>query len=255
MISAIALASLAGCGGTDDGNGADDGGPTPTPQEEYTPEEDPDGPDDEAEADGEADPDGEADDDPDEQPAEAEPDPIAFSGSGSRVTDEFRIEGGFTTVEFQHGGGSNFIVELLDPAGDRRDKLVANEIGDADGIWGEGVEQGEWVMDVDADGGWEITVQQPRIPEGGGEDLPYEDSGDDFGGVFALDTDGMSRVWGLHEGSGNFIVESWTLEGERHRDTLVFNEIDEFEGETTLRHDGTTWITVEAGGSWELEFE
>lgn len=184
------------------------------------------------------------------------PEPQEFSGSGATVTDRFQLQGGFFVAVYQHtGGSSNFQVELKDPSGEERDRLIANEIGATEGVYGEGISEGEYIMDITADGDWIVDVRQPRVARGGGEDIPLELSGDASDHYVAVNVNGIARVRATHEGRGNFVVESFTRRGERHLDSLVFNEIGDFEGETTLDYDGTTWIVIQADGPWTLTFE
>ncbi|MDI6885804.1 MAG: hypothetical protein QMD22_05555 [archaeon] len=61
-----------------------------------------------------------------------------------------------------HDGDSNFAVRLLDDEGDKVDLLV-NEIGEFDGSKAVGIKkQGDYILDVSADGRWTITIEQPR---------------------------------------------------------------------------------------------
>lgn len=182
-------------------------------------------------------------------------DPIEFSDDKPVVTDTFTLSGGFTAIDYSHDGSSNFQVTVVDPSGSERDRLAANEIGRVTGAWAEGLPEGDYVLDVEADGSWEATVRQPRVPEGGGDSLPVSMDGDETDHYQAIVLDGTARVSGRHEGDGNFQVHSYTRHGETHLGTLVFNEIGNFEGETTLDYDGSSWIFVEADGAWQLEFE
>lgn len=184
-----------------------------------------------------------------------EPDTISFSGSGAEVTDTFDIEGGMTVSEWNHDGDRNFIVNLVDSSGDERDQLLANEIGSADGVWGDGIPEGEYMLDVDADGSWEIDIIQPRATLQDGEEVPFSVSGDESGDWFVLNNDETIEISASHSGDGNFIVSSYEIDGERHLDTLVFNEIGEFDGQTTFSYDLTSFFVIEADGEWELEFD
>ena len=53
-------------------------------------------------------------------------------------------------VELSHSGSSNFIVKVLSTIGDY-DGVVAFEVE----------ENGEYVLDVDADGSWSADIEQP----------------------------------------------------------------------------------------------
>lgn len=180
-----------------------------------------------------------------------EPDPIEFSGSGTDVSDEFDLEGGFVIVEATHTGGeSNFQIELVDENGDMA-ALFVNEIGEFDGESGASPEAGSYVLDISADGEWEITLRQPRPTEG--DSPPIEESGDGPSVIGPYEFDGRIQATGSYDGQSNFIVEAYPIDPGFQE--LVFNEIDSFEGSNTFSMNGLGFVVVQASGSWTLEME
>ncbi|WP_049896561.1 hypothetical protein [Natrialba chahannaoensis] len=184
-----------------------------------------------------------------------ESEPITFSDAGSTVTDEFELEDGVTIVESVHDGDSNFIVDLVPTTGNRAELLV-NTIGAYTGATGLIAAAGQYLLDVDADGSWEIEIQQPQATDDDAESLPASLAGDtpDWAGPFQFD--GLGEARGVHEGQGNFIVEILPQEESVFGLTfpeLVFNELDQFEGETTFSVEGIGYVTVDAAGPWEVE--
>lgn len=199
-----------------------------------------------------------------------EPDPIELSGWGPEVTDGVELEEGMVVAEWRHrdtrgflrspfGSGSgtdgDFVATLVDTAGDRLDDRVAEGSGDVDGVWGRGVAGGEYQLDVDAVGGWEIGLRQPRVTLKGGEALPYETSGGAAGDWFAVGTDGVTTVAAEHGGSGAFGVECYTIDGRSHPDTVLFDQEGRFSGERTYHQEWANFVVVQADGPWTLTFE
>ena len=184
--------------------------------------------------------------------SESQPEPIRFTGSGASVTDEFELEGGVTIAEAVHDGESNFIVELV-PTDNGNEELLVNVIGEFDGASGVLADQGTHLLDIDADGYWELEIHQPRATEEAADALPVELEGEGptWAGPFLFD--GLGRARGTHEGQGNFIVEILPQDGLFPE--LVFNELDQFEGETTYDIDGIGYVTVEADGPWSVTME
>ncbi|WP_049890768.1 hypothetical protein [Natrinema versiforme] len=184
--------------------------------------------------------------------SEDEPDPLTVGGTGATVTDEFELEGGVTIAEAVHDGEVNFIVELI-PTDNGYEELLINAIGEYDGASGVLAEQGTYLLDIDADGEWEIEIRQPRSTADEADSLPVEleGEGSTWDGPFLFD--GLGQANGSHEGQGNFIVE--ILPQEDLFSELVFNELDQFEGETTFDIDGVGFVTVEAAGTWSLSME
>ncbi|WP_226007649.1 hypothetical protein [Natrinema salinisoli] len=183
---------------------------------------------------------------------ETEPDPLTVDGTGATVTNEFELEGGVTIVEALHDGDENFIVELVPTDGDL-ETLLVNAIGEYDGATGALAERGTHVLDIDADGSWELEILQPRATEDEAETLPVEIEGEGSAWDGPYLFDGLGRSHGTHEGRGNFIVEILPQDGLFSE--LVFNELDQFDGETTFNVDGIGFVTVEAAGPWSIAIE
>lgn len=178
-----------------------------------------------------------------------EPDAQSFAGTGQTVERGIDIEGGLVVVEASHDGERNFQVSLEDDS-DFGDGFI-NEIGEFDGAQAGLVDEGEYLLDVTADGSWEVTIRQPR--SGQGEELPvsFAGSGPDVVGPVRFDDTGVAT--GEHTGDRNFQVRIYPMTGSWGEG--VFNEIGEFEGETTYSFDGIGWVDINADGSWRLGFE
>lgn len=183
---------------------------------------------------------------------EREREPHQFGDTGATVTDEFELAGGVTIIEARHDGDSNFVVELI-PTEDGREDLLINTIGAYDGAAGTLAEPGSYLLDIDADGDWEIDVRQPSATAAEAESLPVEldGSGPAWDGPFQFD--GLGHARGVHDGERNFIVEILPQDGLFTE--LVFNEIGRFEGETTFDIDGIGYVIVDADGSWSVTME
>lgn len=177
------------------------------------------------------------------------PETQSFSGSGQEVRQDISIEGGLTVVRATHSGESNFQVSLANDS--EFDDLFINAIGDFDGAQAALIDSGEYILDITADGNWEIDLEQPR--SGQGETLPASFSGNGPDVVGPVQFSGSGVASGEHDGERNFQVEILPMTGSFGE--LVFNEIGQFEGETTFSFSGVGWIDVNASGDWELEVE
>lgn len=262
-ISALGLAALAGCAGEADNSTEE---PTDTDEpEEPEPDDEQDGGDTETEEPEQT----------EEETETEEPEPelttlsstldvdeyydsghTSLSGNGQEVTDTFSAGPGLMVAAATHDGDSNFIVELIDDdSGDRADGLF-NVIGSFDGVVGVALEQSEYFLDVNADGDWSIDIAEPFAPQDAIHQLPVEASGAGQDVVGPVSLDGRATVSGEHAGESNFIVEIIEESASGFRGTeIVFNEIGEFEGETSVDFQGTAWIDVSADGDWSLGFE
>lgn len=85
--------------------------------------------------------------------------PLTLQGTGQQASELFTLDYGLKTFEMNYRGASNFIVWLMDDQGNRVD-LLANEIGSFNGSKAIGIPQtGTYLLDVQADGKWEISVK------------------------------------------------------------------------------------------------
>lgn len=179
----------------------------------------------------------------------ADPEPIYFSGAGQYVTEAIRISRGIVRIVSSHSGGSNFIVKLLDADTGEMVELVTNEIGSYDGTTVIGLETGDYVFDVDADGPWRVTVEQPRNAPVV-TDTEFTGYGAQAIGPIRLKS-GLVRFTTSHDGSSNFIV--WLLESDGDQADLIANEIGPFEGtSSSASNGGRYWLSVAAEGNWTL---
>ena len=195
----------------------------------------------------------------------AEPIEYTFHGVGDHLTAPFELRDGLLIMELQHEGASNFIVSVLAEDGDQWE-LSVNMIGDYSGdrvhsihegsVWG--LEPGMHRLEIEADGAWDITLEQPVFTEG--RSLPYEfhGVGDEVSRVLVLDA-GTIPVTLSHTGSSNFIVWAFSVDGSNAE--LLVNEIGDYEGTVALSvHSGSLIglepglhvISVEADGSWAI---
>ncbi|MXV62098.1 hypothetical protein GS429_08490 [Natronorubrum sp. JWXQ-INN-674] len=227
-----------GTGNGDDGNGGDDpngngNGDESTSEDEPEPDEDENG-------------------DEEESETADQPETQTFSGTGATV-EEVAIEGGLTVVDAEHTGESNFQVRIYEGDGDEFGAGFVNAIGDYEGASADLLEGGTQTMDVEADGEWRLEVSQPRATEAEADELPQTMSGDTPDVIGPINFSGRHTAYGEHDGESNFQVRVYPEDGMFGEG--VFNEIDEYEGETTFNHDGVGWVDVEADGTWTVEME
>lgn len=235
-LAAVGLFAILGSGGADTA-GTDPGGPTapeqPGEPEQGTPE-------------------------PAEQPPapepQPEPEPITLSGVGPQATEIFRLEDGLVVAQMSHQGASNFIVQPIDETGAAAGQTLANQIGAFEGSTATNSIAGNYLLNVDADGPWTITLEQPRIL-----DAPATR---DFSGAGMVATEPFSLSAGLarfemsHQGERNFIVYLLDSAGNSVGATLA-NEIGSVNGSQAIQvpQDGAYLLRVEADGPWTIRVQ
>jgi PKD repeat protein len=179
------------------------------------------------------------------------PDPITFTGTGDDVTDTFTTEQKLLKVEFSHDGDSNFIVDLLTEDGEK-EELFANEIGPYDASRYFNPPPENYLLDIQADGNWEITIHQSRPDSGEETPVGWTGQGDTASDVMDLQ-EGLHTFEFSHDGDSNFIVELYDENGDSI--ALLANEIGSYEGSTAERipQDGFYVLDIVADGSWTID--
>ena len=194
--------------------------------------------------------------DPEPKPeSPAEPEPIKLSGTGSQATKFFELEEGLMVVDMAHQGSMNFIVTLLDEQGKEVAFALGNAIGTVQISNAAHIpEAGRYILDVEADGRWQMTVRQPRPAE-----VPARTSFSGQGGaateLFSMNS-GLKRINFSHQGEMNFIVTLLDSEG-REVEFALANDIGTVETSTTatIPQDGIYLFQVEADGPWTIDVE
>ncbi|MDJ1434831.1 cell surface glycoprotein [Halostagnicola sp. A-GB9-2] len=182
-----------------------------------------------------------------------DPDTRSFDGSGQTVTDEFSLEAGLTAVTFDHSGEGYFVITLEG----QEETLLVNEVGDVTGAAAIPTEAGDYTLEVEADGEWEIHVGEPISPEDELRAIPVQASGTGDAVVGPVKIEDDVTVEGEHTEDGTFIVTMYDESDSAGVDAgeTVFSQIEAFEGETRATHPGVIWIDVVADGEWSLALE
>lgn len=184
------------------------------------------------------------------------PAPINLSGSGQMATDPFNLESGLSIFRMTHQGSRNFSVKLLDqngrPAG--LDSLLANEIGPFEGSQAVQAKAGQYVLDIQADGPWTVTIEQPR-PSTAPQTTSFSGNTKTATDFFEL-SQGLHKFTMTHQGSRNFSVKVLDKNGaSAGLDSLLANEIGPFNGSKAFRasKDDIYLLQVDADGPWTIQ--
>jgi hypothetical protein len=193
---------------------------------------------------------------PESQPEPA-PKPIALSRSGPEATRPFQLQSGLTVIRMEHQGNANFIVDLLDQNGNSVAPMgVANVIGAFQGSTPVQITRGgQHLLDVQAGGQWQITVEQPRAASAP-KTTSFSGNSQQATELFEL-SGGLHRVQMTHQGDGNFIVDLLDENGASVVLMGLANEIGPFEGSRAMQvpDDGIYLFSVQANGPWTIRID
>lgn len=198
--------------------------------------------------------------------SQQQPQTVTLQGSGDDTTQSFELQEGVTIFEMSHTGSSNFAIWLYNVATAEQEELLVNEIGNYDGSvligvtsgYSADVEEGTYLLEVTADGNWQVTIEQPRPSTA--DDIPtsYSGNGDTVPQPFTLDS-GLVEFEMSHTGSSNFAI--WLYHADGEREELLVNEIGSYTGSTLVSvsdswsgeaSPGIHYISVTADGNWQI---
>lgn len=201
--------------------------------------------------------------------------PVTFRGAanGRDTRHTVDLRPGLVVVRARHAGSSNFILELIlpRPGADiqweyEEAVFLINDIGQYNGgAAGRVNKGGTYVLNIDASGSYEITVEQPPLSQAAAPgQLEFSGKGQQVTPVVTIPA-GRRRITLTHDGHASYgphgLVQVFfydmdgnTVSGEFGR---LFNEFGPFSGAVDLEIilDGPHLFHVLATGSWTLRIE
>jgi len=186
-------------------------------------------------------------------PPVVEPEPITLSGNGQEASDIFNLQEGLSVFELKNTGSGHFGIWLMDNMGNKEELLV-NTIGPFDGSKAARIDKsGEYILDVSAEGGWTVNIEQPR-PTTASEKTSFSGRDQQYAGPFHLDS-GLKKFELKNTGSGHFGV--WLLDKEGNYVELLVNDIGPFDGSKAVGvyREGIYYFDISAEGNWEINIK
>ncbi len=173
-----------------------------------------------------------------------------LEGSGPGLSQSFELDDGFLLASFSSDTIGRFSIDVTSSDHDLANSSLTDTSGSTTGTSIMAVEEGEYELDVQADGDWTIEIEQPRVHSDDLEDPPIEASGDGSSVVGPLWTDGDGRLTATHDGTGEFTIDLYGADGAWEQ---IVSHTGAFDNARSFRGVGTGWINVEADGEWSVE--
>ncbi len=189
-----------------------------------------------------------------QQESRTEPSPITFRGVGRQASKKFTLGQGLAVFRVRYQGNANFIVQLVNSNGESVQSLF-NEIDSFQADRGFEIrEAGEYLLDVQARGGWTFTIEQPRPTSGETAPTTLAGKRSEVSPFLSLEK-GLSVFKYNYQGKGRFAAFLTDANG-RLVEQLV-NTLKATEGSTPVKvpEDGLYFINVTADAPWQIEVE
>jgi hypothetical protein len=183
-----------------------------------------------------------------------EPATQKLAGRGRQATEKFTLGEGLAIFRTTHQGKSNFVVSLVNADGDEVQSLF-NKIGRYDGAYGFEIKKaGEYLLNVQADGAWSFTIEQPRPQQGQSTPMTITGNKADVSPFLALKK-GLNVFKLGYKGDGGFAVTLADRNG-RAVEYLV-NTLKSYDGSVPVKvpEDGIYFLNVSAEGDWQVDIQ
>lgn len=177
--------------------------------------------------------------------------PVDFRGDTGRTTDPFDHPGGLARFEYRHEGEEPFTVDVQTTEGRSVATLVEAE-GAASGSRYLGLEEGRYVLAVEAGGSWRLRYSAPMHEIGDALPVSYEGAGPTAveppfevqGGDVTFDY--------RHDGEEDFVVDLVDVDTGEVAATVA-DTSGQTEGTTEEDLEGGIYVLdVEADGEWTV---
>ncbi|MBC7595415.1 MAG: hypothetical protein H7288_16010 [Kineosporiaceae bacterium] len=178
---------------------------------------------------------------------------LTFSGTGSSVSDSFILPTGLAVFRSAYSGPfSNFIAYLNEANTGATFDLLANEVGSNISVSSpSGVDENRYVIEVQSQGAWTITVEQPKSSVG--TRTAFSGSGSQATELFSATGGGRTFTFS-HVGSSNFIVYLYDSSGNIV--DVVANEIGNASGSSFVGLTaGAYMMGIQADGNWTINIQ
>lgn len=174
-----------------------------------------------------------------------------FTGNGTSTVEGLTLSPGPVTAEFSVNSEGYYNVTLVTLEGKSyQDVYLIDGIMSGEGSQVKTVSVGGgYNLNVDIDGDWKLTIEQPTNPQP--KSLPIEASGNGMDYLGPFEFGGPTTFQGSHSGEANFIVDAIPVDPSAMR-TIVFNKLGQFDGEITRRINGTAYLNIVADDEWTL---
>lgn len=178
---------------------------------------------------------------------------LSFSGVGQQASHIIWFQHGLAIFTFTHDGTSNFIVQLKYT----KSQIVyylANAIGSFDGSKAEGITNaGAYVLDIQADGKWTVTIQQPR-PTTAPYTTSFRGKGQVATELFSMQS-GLKTIKMTHNGTSIFNVRLFDSQGNVvDYLTIGIGKLNGSKAED-IQNDGIYLFDVQADGNWTISIQ
>ena len=179
---------------------------------------------------------------------------VEISGRGQQVSKKFTLQSGLLTYHATHSGSSNFIVYILDGTTGTEVTSIVNEIGKVDATKALQLKKGgTYAIQVQADGPWTLTLEQPRPTKAPDGPQAFTGTGTSLSPFFHT-TGGLLTIGGSYQGDGRVAIRLRDANGAVVEQ--IANQVGTFNGSMGVSVEpGIYFLELYGNGSWAVAVE
>ncbi len=179
---------------------------------------------------------------------------VEVNGRGQQVSKKFTLQAGLLTYHATHSGSSNFVVYILDGATGAEVTSIVNEIGKVDATKAMQLKKGgTYAVQVQADGPWSLTFEQPRPTEAPAGPQAYNGAGTSLSPFFQTGG-GLVVIGGLYQGDGRVAIRVRDANGVVVEQ--IANQVGTFSGSKGVSlTPGIYFLELYGNGTWSVNVE
>lgn len=179
---------------------------------------------------------------------------VELAGRGQQVTRKFTLQEGLVQYRVTHNGSSNIVIEIKDGATGANVETILNEIGPVDATKATRLRKsGTYVLQVQADGDWTISLDEPRPEDAPEAPQLYSGSGTSVSPFFETDG-GLLVIGGTYQGDGRVAIRLRDANGAVVEQ--IANQVGSYNGSMGVSvTPGIYFLELSGKGDWTVSVE
>jgi hypothetical protein len=179
---------------------------------------------------------------------------VKLAGKARQATEKFTLQQGLAIISTTHQGKSNFIAYLVNSEGEEIQSLF-NHIGKYEATRGfEITKTGEYLLNVQADGNWTFSIEQPRPTAGESTPRTINGKRTEVSPFLSLKK-GLTVFKYGYQGDSRFSVTLMDQNGRAIEQIANTLKATEGSAPVKIQEEGIYFLNVSADADWQIDVQ